>query len=1639
MPHLTEEEELFLQRIAARGPRQFEPAPIQRGILGLLENVAAFLGQNIGAAGAVATEALGLAPPGGLAERIGQRPGESFVFPSGVEAFLGFDPQQTGLARRVAGRTLPIEFDPSRGINTAFAATLEATAGQGSVERFREQYPILAPALFGAVRIGLDPLTLTGAGSGARALAIARGARGFIPFGRTFGVRAGGLEGAALALREGGASETAVRNFLRASLPPDPGFLRRLAFVETPRDFFRRGTIFQRNLDPALTIFGRGAKDLARGDVLATATEEAARQDLLGSVAGGIQARIRSTAERIGLARPAAATVRADVAGVEEVIRAARQNKILPSIEGIQTRAGVDADEARRIQADILALLRADDIAAPPPVTGRAAFQADFPARAPEQFVPPSGEIFTPLELEREVGRVAERFFVRGRPGAAPTPAPSIIDRLMAARTKPGLPPTRKQIKEVLTTATGRPITDRQVTSAREIIRASLAGRPPRLAVSEGARARLAESLRGITASARGEIAATNLRRAAPGATIRNVPELSPSDFVVTLPNQKSIVVDAAAVIERPPGGFLAGRGRALRPGEEIAGKTVIYTAEGKPLMESSGFVQIVPGAGPEVFSDEFFHVADEMKQFSPAERASLQGRFAKGLTQADQITEAIAQGVGEWMGKRARQTAPQDRVLERIYQFFLGLYEDLFGVTASGTLRRFERGEVFARPAGGVAEQVGQVERFAIRKTVPIVPLTPEIAAAKAHTQGINELAEGSAVRLWRTVRQFAADLLGPESRGVSFGERWKRAMDGPIGEMWQRNVTRIIGDDLTFVSTAINDMPDPVFLEAVFRTLKGHAGKLRAIIKNGIPVPGRVGAFIGPKGSLVDRLMAHIPALAKRRGVQVSEAFAVEGMDATQNYMNALRVKGEAAAMDDALTGVQAVMRGEEAAFQRITLQRLFEKDRFTNVNADRAFSDLEDFLALDQRTPGQVQDWSQWLGQRATAWKADGISGMNAGSGKTEVEFADLLLAQYEPVADILAQGARQYRQIADEALQYRVLKGSMSPADLAAIRESKDGFYVSWQRAIEEDGFSLPIAGGDPVKAFKGSQKEFQNAYASLFELVDKQIKYADRHEFLSLFTEGIVDVRIGRQLDSVPTRGFAKNQFIVIRNGVKESWEFNDDITQALRGVHVNDEFGFLSKLAAVPALVTRWTVTHDPGFLARNVIRDALDRMVKSDTDAGLRGLFRTFTGDELTNATMAGLDQSVGWYGKGGKQNYQKFLATQIRRASRRGDTQIATMDWITDKASSIFSGSEMVGRMAEFKNQYELLIRSGRTPYQASIIAANKARDLLDFATAGTAIRKINRYVAFLNPAVQGTRAMIRFARRSPAAFMRRWSTYVLGPAIANYAWNQATGNAQEYLDQPAYLRDFFYNFKVGPNIWLRIPKPFELGVFASSAERFVDATVRIADGQDPVKAFEQAFEGNPGNLVKGLSPVDEGAFAGPFRPVLEIMANFDFFRQRNIIPEYEKNLALPLRKGQKNASRIARLIGNVLPMDARNIDQLIFSFGGGVARFGVGLTKDRPVTAAAILRGTGLIVPSPGFGGIATQRAQRLAQERGLSRSRIFRPVSEQLRRVFQATTSEQIQREKDRLRQVSREAERRLERISIRELIRRQNQR
>jgi hypothetical protein len=608
------------------------------------------------------------------------------------------------------------------------------------------------------------------------------------------------------------------------------------------------------------------------------------------------------------------------------------------------------------------------------------------------------------------------------------------------------------------------------------------------------------------------------------------------------------------------------------------------------------------------------------------------------------------------------------------------------------------------------------------------------------------------------------------------------------------------------------------------------------------------------------------------------------------------------------------------------------------------------------------------------------------------------------------DRLSEAAERYREWMDRVLQYWVEKGRLSQKSYDRIRE-KNEYYVAFKRLSDTiDERVIPKASSSKLGSvykgiylFKGSTKQIINPYFDLLDQTYRFYKEADRNYAMRAFRELLTtsrkmyqgDVQDLAAIGSRVPRG-SRGAFRILVDGNEEFWKFEYGIERALKNWGEIDDQNIIYRILELPRRLTQFAVTHAPDFLVRNIIRDATHRSVVSKTGSKPWDMLKGFNKGELSGYKLSGGGQA-GHYLTSRKAYYKKMRET-IKDLSNDRNTVLSLPGKLWKGYSTLARGSELVGRMAEYKRAYRKAVDElGYDEYNASLYAALQSRQLIDYSVAGTVGRKIARFVPFFNPAIQGVSRIWHGVADNPKAFTARWTAYVLVPTMLTYALHAAMGpdDEEEYRQQPNYIRDLFWTFKIGPDMWLRIPKPFELGVFATGVERAIDAA----------RGVKNPFDGYPESLIHSVTPFDEGVLAGPFQSIVEVMANYDFFRERAIVSPFEADKDLELRKGNKHASRIGLALEKVVGVDARYIDHVITSNTGGLGRIALHVSdigrpdKKKTITTWAN-DATGLFVGSPAYNAQDTQFVLERARGRGEQSTTQMRMFGDQLEDYFNA---------------------------------------
>ena len=867
-------------------------------------------------------------------------------------------------------------------------------------------------------------------------------------------------------------------------------------------------------------------------------------------------------------------------------------------------------------------------------------------------------------------------------------------------------------------------------------------------------------------------------------------------------------------------------------------------------------------------------------------------------------------------------------------------------------------------------AEGFGEWVRALIVNPEAAVAAAPEIN--RLYEERVPKEVRDAVTRFSQDVRQHVAtqaigQVLGnvrvvPDSLGERLLAKTKTALGNQPGDfttqdVWTRMQTKL-SDDLApivkAVTTALEIRGGRDLLPAndprvLMRLYHGHTEKMESILDGGM-----INTQLRPVTGNVDWMLSPLDASSK-----------------------------------------EALQRDYEGVIALLLSERVLEKTkRITDEAQERAAN-------LSEERAQKVMEAAQEEAARIAGW----------GAG-LQPDFVVAARAIDELKSDPqryerLSEAARRYREWADATLRYMVDGGRLSEDAYDRI-VSENEQYAAMNRFADEADQQLPKhlrrgptrklgAVRQVVQRFRGSTRVIENPFVNLLVNTSSIVAETDRNRVMQTFSDLLSTNRKMYQgpvqdLDAIGSKVTKDDPgaIKIYKDGKAEHWQFEEGVHEALKKLGQQPDVpGFLRFLPDV----LRRSVVMSPPFLIRNKIRDALQAAVISEH--GVKPWDLRFTRKQLEQWQRAGGGQA-GHYASS-RENYHKVMRMALRELSQDGRTVIGTAESIANGYSKLARLSETSTRMAEYNRAYRhAKDKLGYDDFNASLYAAAESRGLIDFAVSGSWIRWINAVVPFTNPQIQGVKRVFRSVRSREAAkrTVARWVPYILMPKLAEYAWASWNGDDDELRQQPPYIRDLFMSFKIGPDLWLRIPLGFDLAVYAAAVNRLIDYSL----------GNEKAFEGLWGNVWKSLVPLEPSSFAGPFRAMVETMTNYDFFRERHVIPTWEEGRAIERRPGAARASRLGWFGTNVakavgVEVDPRNIDHIIKGQLADVGRALMSLSDIGREDKANpdYLRATGLTIRAPGYSAQDVQAVLKKAKHLGLEQHKDVKKMAA----MFKAT--------------------------------------
>ncbi len=481
----------------------------------------------------------------------------------------------------------------------------------------------------------------------------------------------------------------------------------------------------------------------------------------------------------------------------------------------------------------------------------------------------------------------------------------------------------------------------------------------------------------------------------------------------------------------------------------------------------------------------------------------------------------------------------------------------------------------------------------------------------------------------------------------------------------------------------------------------------------------------------------------------------------------------------------------------------------------------------------------------------------------------------------------------------------------------------GDYVPFFRNMGEE---VPIGPGkgargianqnSGIKALKGGEEKLNSLYENMFTLSESLVGRAVKNEAarrtrdLAEPLAAMEKVSLSEKMTEMGKR--RGDNIVSVMDGGKQQYY---RVTQPLLLKAISD-FGPLqaegiTKWLGLPKKLLTMAVTHEPTFMAANLMRDTLHSWVitGSDFKPGLdtaKGAIAALRNSPEAMALMAG--------GGGGRHFYEagpKGAKGWVRGLNGEW-TPLTTIKTVWGKLEDVGSASEMANRIAI----YEAALKRG----DSNAEAIWQAKDLLNFtASGGSQLMKfLIQTVPFMNARIQGLDRLQRGARENPASFLMRGGL-ITAASLGLWAMNK---DNPEYQKLPDFEKQSYWHLFL-PGFTLRIPKPFEVGaIFGSVPEMLGD----FADNGNWNQLW-RAFVAN------GTQQLNLFQFPQAIAPAYDVATNTNSLTQGPIVNQAEKHLVPGERFGPTTSSAMI-VLGQQLGVSP---DQLEYLFKGYTGTLG------------------------------------------------------------------------------------------------------
>jgi len=756
----------------------------------------------------------------------------------------------------------------------------------------------------------------------------------------------------------------------------------------------------------------------------------------------------------------------------------------------------------------------------------------------------------------------------------------------------------------------------------------------------------------------------------------------------------------------------------------------------------------------------------------------------------------------------------------------------------------------------------------------------------------------------------------------------------------------------------TLFANAPDTSFFQNMTEFFKGGTYKTLNTVYGTVDISKGQKAAIAMRKNVVDD-GAYLEHLEKLRNLKANQNFAREMADYSAVAAMGWKRRASQILASMIFRGKMTISFARSGDIQSATMKIEDDPDSLLNI-----------FKILNQ--PGPVDPATGDQGTLADVFKlyatAKRAVGLKADGKPVPKELDDVF------VRDTISFTQTQYPEVVKAYEMYQRfnlnLLTAAKDAEVISARELSDltkrmDYYGFYREVYEEDivqGTSTKTASKFDLRPYKGSEKGglindplyvmVQNA-SFWTESIAKNI--AARKAFNLAKDMGEARL-LGKTEKPDRSRGEEDEVMFFRENGEQKRFAVKDAMLVTAIGSDERVDSGAMMKLMALPTKILRESITRDPVFMVRNLLRDTVSSWITSGEDIKpfidtARGFKEALKGGTSFQALM----------GRGVVGSYDlammepRDIANTIRRRTTPMNVKMVT----NGTALSAIAGSlwHRLGVWSEASDAatriavYDSALKQGMSEAEA----AYRAIEIMDFSRRGANqfLSALTKLVPFLNARIQGLDVLYQ----AGAAGKRYLAGQSLGEKDANLgkkflirgamlaaisvAFEMWNTDDEDYQNLPDYLktsniliplRDFGLKGQ-----FLAIPKPFEAGLlFSTFPQQFYKSMIGEASTRENVNLFFSSWAS-----TFGVNPIPQVAI-----PALEVLWNHDMYTGLPLISEGKSRLAPELQYDSRTSSLAMILSGVPIVynfntgkfegMSPIAIDQLISGYAGPLGSY-------------------------------------------------------------------------------------------------------